>query len=127
MLVYNNQVFTDRDFESIRHLGQSEKAQDLQKTGRFGIGFNAIYHVTDFPSFISRHRLIFFDPHGAAIPGTSRQQPGTRVALWKRWMVRKLSRIYATVSSGWLNPRSGRFSGNPISPPFANHRTSRTQ
>ncbi|MBD2313053.1 hypothetical protein H6G20_15400 [Desertifilum sp. FACHB-1129] len=76
MLVYNNQVFTDRDFESIRHLGQSEKAQDLQKTGRFGIGFNAIYHVTDFPSFISRHRLIFFDPHGAAIPGTSRQQPG---------------------------------------------------
>lgn len=76
MLVYNNQVFTDRDFDSIRHLGQSEKAQDLQKTGRFGIGFNAIYHVTDFPSFISRQRLIFFDPHGAAIPGTSRQQPG---------------------------------------------------
>ena len=50
MLVYNNQVFTDKDFDSIRNLGQSEKAQDLQKTGRFGVGFNAIYHVTDYPS-----------------------------------------------------------------------------
>ena len=76
MLVYNNQVFTDKDFDSIRSLGQSEKAQDLHKTGRFGVGFNAIYHVTDYPSFVSRDRIIFFDPHGAAIPATSRQEPG---------------------------------------------------
>ncbi len=76
MLVYNDRVFTDKDFDSIRSLGQSEKAGDLQKTGRFGVGFNAIYHVTDFPSFVSRDRIIFFDPHGAAIPGTSRQEPG---------------------------------------------------
>nr|MDJ0557252.1 hypothetical protein [Microcoleaceae cyanobacterium MO_207.B10] len=76
ILVYNNQVFQDKDFESIRSLGQSKKSQDLHKTGRFGVGFNAIYHVTDFPSFISRRSLIFFDPHGAAIPGTSIQEPG---------------------------------------------------
>ncbi|EAW34557.1 sacsin N-terminal ATP-binding-like domain-containing protein [Lyngbya sp. PCC 8106] len=76
MLVYNNSTFTERDFNSIRSLGQSEKAQDLQKTGRFGVGFNAVYHVTDYPSFISRNRLIFFDPHGNAIPGTSKQEPG---------------------------------------------------
>ena len=76
ILVYNNQVFRDQDFESIRSLGQSKKSQDLQKTGRFGVGFNAIYHVTDFPSFISRRSLIFFDPHGGVIPGTSREEPG---------------------------------------------------
>lgn len=76
ILVYNNQVFRDQDFESIKSLGQSKKSQDLQKTGRFGVGFNAIYHVTDFPSFISRQSLIFFDPHGTAIPGTSTQEPG---------------------------------------------------
>lgn len=76
MLVYNDSIFTDKDFDSIRSLGQSEKARDLQKTGRFGVGFNAIYHVTDFPSFVSRDRIIFFDPHGVAIPGTSRQEPG---------------------------------------------------
>jgi len=76
MLVYNDRVFADKDFESIRSLGQSEKARDLQKTGRFGVGFNAIYHVTDYPSFVSRDRIIFFDPHGAAIAGTSRQEPG---------------------------------------------------
>ncbi|MEC4893101.1 MAG: hypothetical protein SAL07_07390 [Oscillatoria sp. PMC 1051.18] len=76
MLVYNDQVFRDKDFDSIRSIGQSEKALDLHKTGRFGVGFNAIYHVTDYPSFISRDRLIFFDPHGTAIPGTSKQEPG---------------------------------------------------
>jgi|GEM_PF-1305859 len=76
MLVYNNSSFGDRDFESIRSLGQSQKATDLQKTGRFGIGFNAVYHVTDYPSFISRQRLIFFDPHGDAVPGTSKAEPG---------------------------------------------------
>ncbi len=32
--------------------------------------------MTDFPSFISRRSLIFFDPHGAAIQGTSREEPG---------------------------------------------------
>ena len=76
MLVYNDRVFADKDFDSIRSIGQSEKARDLQKTGRFGVGFNAIYHVTDYPSFVSRSSLIFFDPHGSAIPGTSKQEPG---------------------------------------------------
>jgi len=55
---------------------KAKKRSYLQKTGRFGVGFNAIYHVTDYPSFVSRDRIIFFDPHGAAIPGTSRQEPG---------------------------------------------------
>ncbi|MEA5499426.1 hypothetical protein VB834_08965 [Limnoraphis robusta Tam1] len=85
MLIYNNSIFTERDFNSIRSLGQSEKAQDLQKTGRFGVGFNAVYHVTDYPSFISRNRLIFFDPHGNAVPGTSRQEPGREWIFAPRW------------------------------------------
>ncbi len=32
-------------------------------TGRFGIGFNSVYHVTDIPSFISGSQLAFLDPH----------------------------------------------------------------
>ncbi len=32
-------------------------------TGRFGIGFNSVYHVTDIPSFISGTQLAFLDPH----------------------------------------------------------------
>lgn len=83
ILAYNDSVFTKRDFDSIRSLGHSEKAQDLQKTGRFGVGFNAVYHVTDYPSFISGDRIVFFDPHGSAIPGTSKEKTG------KSWKLRE--------------------------------------
>src|SRR5579883_3515454 len=47
LLVQNDAAFTDSDFESIKKIGLSGKLQDAAKTGRFGIGFNAVYHVTD--------------------------------------------------------------------------------
>ena len=76
MLVYNNAQFTDRDFENIQSLGDSGKRETLWETGRFGVGFNSVYHVTDYPSFISRDRIVFFDPHASAIPQTTLGQPG---------------------------------------------------
>lgn len=30
--------------------------------GRFGVGFNAVYHLTDLPSFVSGSSLVLFDP-----------------------------------------------------------------
>ncbi len=76
MLVYNDSQFTDEDFNNIRSLGDSGKRETLWKTGRFGIGFNSVYHVTDYPSLISRDRIVFFDPHATAIPKTTLSQPG---------------------------------------------------
>ncbi len=111
MLVYNDRVFTDKDFDSIRSLGQSEKAGDLQKTGRFGVGFNAIYHVTDFPSFVSRDRLIFFDPHGAAIPGTSRQEPGREWNLAEAKWYEKYPDFMQVYAAGGLPFGDNNFQG----------------
>ncbi|MEZ2280010.1 MAG: sacsin N-terminal ATP-binding-like domain-containing protein [Microcoleus sp.] len=111
MLVYNDRVFTDKDFDSIRSLGQSEKAGDLQKTGRFGVGFNAIYHVTDFPSFVSRDRLIFFDPHGAAIPGTSRQEPGREWNLAEAKWYEKYPGFMQVYAAGGLPFGDNNFQG----------------
>ncbi|MEB3828876.1 hypothetical protein LKK83_15425 [Phormidium sp. CCY1219] len=89
ILAYNDSEFTPEDFESIRRIGHSVKAEDIQKTGRFGVGFNAVYHVTDYPSFISRNRIVFFDPHGTAIPGTSKENPGYTWDLEKdQWWVK---------------------------------------
>ncbi|MEQ9667704.1 sacsin N-terminal ATP-binding-like domain-containing protein [Coleofasciculus sp. G2-EDA-02] len=76
MLVYNDSKFTDEDFKNIKSLGDSGKRETLWKTGRFGVGFNSVYHVTDHPSFISRDRIVFFDPHASAIPGATLGQPG---------------------------------------------------
>lgn len=44
LVAYNNGVFEEKDFESIRSLGASKKYTDLTKTGRFGIGFNSVFN-----------------------------------------------------------------------------------
>lgn len=64
LLVYNDAVFTENDFESIQRIGDSLKKTDDQKSkiGRFGIGFNSVYHITDLPSFISSSYLVMLDP-----------------------------------------------------------------
>ena len=42
----NDARFTDEDWEGIQRLQQSVKAEDPFKVGRFGIGFNSVYHLT---------------------------------------------------------------------------------
>ena len=42
----NDAVFSAQDWEGIQSLQQSIKAEDPFKVGRFGIGFNAVYHLT---------------------------------------------------------------------------------
>ena len=79
LLVHNNAVFTERDFASISQIGDSLKRKDEGKTGRFGIGFNSVYHVTDLPTFVSGTHLVMFDPHCNFIPNVSHANPGKRV------------------------------------------------
>ena len=63
LLVYNNAIFTDDDLQNISKLAGATKKEDLEKIGRFGLGFSSVYHFTDVPSFISRSYAVFFDPH----------------------------------------------------------------
>ena len=46
LLSYNNAPFTDEDWKGIQKLQQSGKAANPFKVGRFGIGFNSVYHIT---------------------------------------------------------------------------------
>ena len=81
--VYNDARFTQEDFENITKLGGATKEQDTSKIGRFGLGFNAVYNLTDVPSFISGQFLQIFDPHtthlGSMIKNPA--SPGIRVDL----------------------------------------------
>ncbi len=83
---YNNAVFTDKDFENINKLAGETKVEDISKIGRFGLGFNAVYHLTDVPSFISREYLIVFDPniHHLQRRIKDRSRPGIRINLAKK-------------------------------------------
>ena len=76
LLVYNNKPFSDSDIEGIQNIGESGKSDSVGKTGRFGLGFNACYNVTDVPSFFTRGKLHFFDPHYRTVPDASVDSPG---------------------------------------------------
>ena len=46
LLSYNDATFQDKDWQSIQDMQQSVKAEDPFKVGKFGIGFNSVYHIT---------------------------------------------------------------------------------
>ena len=46
LLAYNDAQFTERDWEGIQTPQCSIKAKDPFKVGKFGIGFNSVYHIT---------------------------------------------------------------------------------
>ena len=81
LCVYNNTPFTNADIEGICNLGKGSKGEDPNKTGQYGVGFNAVYHLTDVPSFRSKGEEIgdvfcVFDPHCKYVPCASDAKPG---------------------------------------------------
>lgn len=62
LYAYNNAAFTGDDWEAIQRAGRSDKRNDPNKVGRFGIGFNSVYHITDVPSVFSSAHLGLLDP-----------------------------------------------------------------
>ena len=46
LLSYNDAMFQEKDWQRIRKMQQSVKAEDPFKIGKFGIGFNSVYHIT---------------------------------------------------------------------------------
>ncbi|GLT87071.1 hypothetical protein SLE2022_051720 [Rubroshorea leprosula] len=79
LLAFNDAVFTEEDFVSISRIGGSGKHGQTWKTGRFGVGFNSVYHLTDLPSFVSDKFVVLFDPQGVYLPNISTANPGKRI------------------------------------------------
>ncbi|XP_053117636.1 sacsin-like [Hemicordylus capensis] len=67
LLAYNDGLFTEDDWEGIQSPGLSHKEDDPSTVGRFGLGFNSVYHITDFPSILSGDWLGVLDPQRAAL------------------------------------------------------------
>ena len=81
LCVYNNKPFRNEDIEGIRNLGEGSKGDDPNKTGQYGVGFNAVYHLTDVPSFMTKVEdigevLCVFDPNCRYVPNATPQEPG---------------------------------------------------
>ena len=84
LVVTSDQVFRPEDLAAIQRIQQGHKREDATSTGRFGLGFNAVYNVTDFPSFATGGEVMTFDPHRDVVahPG---ELPGRRWTLPDLW------------------------------------------
>ncbi|EQC38856.1 hypothetical protein SDRG_03814 [Saprolegnia diclina VS20] len=76
---YNNAAFQERDFMNLARIGQGSKLHRVSTTGRFGLGFNSVYHLTDLPSIVSGSSLVMFDPHATFVPNATTTQPGIKI------------------------------------------------
>ncbi|XP_063439694.1 sacsin-like [Mytilus trossulus] len=88
LCVFNNACFTETDIKGIQELGIGGKCGDKSKAGQFGFGFNAVYHITDVPSFITKGPdspgggvFCAFDPHCKYAPYAHYDEPGMRMNL----------------------------------------------
>ena len=85
LLVVNNSKFTEEDIKGIAKLGRGGKQNASDTIGRFGIGFNVTYHITDCPSFVTfsekgePQNFCVFDPT-CSFANTTKRSPGKR---WK--------------------------------------------
>ena len=78
IMAFNDALFSEEDFEGICRVGASIKQSDHTKIGRYGLGFNATYHLTDVVSFVSNDRFCIFDPHRTHLPSNL---PGLQISL----------------------------------------------
>lgn len=68
-MMHDGRTFTTQDVKGVCGIGESQKADDLTKIGRFGIGFKSVYAYTNSPEVHSgkEHFRIcaFVRPHHA--------------------------------------------------------------
>ena len=83
--VYNDAEFRNEDFENIVKLNGGTKEQENEKIGKFGLGFNTVYNLTDVPMFLSRNYFVIFDPNtfylGKAV--RKKSKPGIKIDVNK--------------------------------------------
>ena len=86
LVVHNNAVFTDDDFQNITRLAAATKKDKPLKIGKFGVGFSSVYHITDIPSFVSREYLYIFDPTLQYLKKyiSDKSRPGKRLNFTKK-------------------------------------------
>ena len=91
LIAYNSATFAPEDFESIRRIGDSVKKAKGRRTGRFGVGSNSSYHLTDVPVFVSGKKVVIFDPEGRHVPGIDPSNPG-KIFDWTKGGGRDLAK-----------------------------------
>lgn len=79
LLMYDSATFKDNDWKGLMAFGEGSKELDPTQTGKFGLGFNSVYHLTEVPMFVSGEYWVALDPQRKFVPGlTPAVDPGLR-------------------------------------------------
>jgi sacsin len=54
-------VFSDKDFEGLKHVGKGSKREDSTTIGKHGRGSQTMYHWTDVPMLLSGKDLVILE------------------------------------------------------------------
>lgn len=82
---FNNETFKDEDWANIVRVGSASKENQVEKIGKFGLGFNTVYHVTDIPSVLSGTSLLILDPNVTHLKTRiNKSNPGIKLNLCQR-------------------------------------------
>ncbi|XP_064634737.1 sacsin-like [Lineus longissimus] len=79
--VYNDAEFSEDDLKNIAKLSGATKENRSDKIGKFGLGFNVVYNVTDVPSFITNRSIVFLDPHRSHLGKAKKEKSDTGLQL----------------------------------------------
>ena len=65
---YNDEIFTDQDFEGYKDIGRGGKTGNVDSIGLFGRGSMSMYHLTNSPMILSDKWLLIVDPYQQMLP-----------------------------------------------------------
>lgn len=87
---FNNETFKEDDWANILRVGSASKENKQEKIGKFGLGFNTVYHVTDIPSILSGNRLLILDPNVTHLKTHIKEKsnPGIKLNLSQRELLK---------------------------------------
>ncbi|KAJ3099496.1 hypothetical protein HDU97_002985 [Phlyctochytrium planicorne] len=77
-IAFNNAVFSESDFANFNKLSHSYKQQEIEKIGRYGLGFKSVFHWTDLPILLSADTIVVTDPQEKYIEIDGRMKGGVR-------------------------------------------------
>ncbi|KAG8947694.1 hypothetical protein FRC04_010538 [Tulasnella sp. 424] len=68
LVVHNDGIFTDADFQGLISVGRGGKSGRVDSIGRFGLGALSFYHFSELPWIISGKHCLFLDPSEEYLP-----------------------------------------------------------
>jgi HEPN domain-containing protein len=67
LLLASSKALSDKDVMRIQQVGNSQKRLKFESAGRFGVGINCLYSITNCPTFLANDALHVMDPLHCAV------------------------------------------------------------